>query len=137
MQGASRNSLSALRDLLPSEGDLTGLSNELYGVVSLLTHQASLRRALADPASATVSKVRVVDSLFATRVGEQALALLREAASSRWSQPRDLLDSLEELAVDAALAAAQTEGVLDGVEDELFRFERILDAEPDLRAALT
>jgi F-type H+-transporting ATPase subunit delta len=137
MQGASRNSLRALRDQLPSEGDLTRLSDELYGVVSLLTHQASLRRALSDPASATVSKVRVVDSLFAERVGEQALELLRAAASSRWSQPRDLLDSLEELAVDAALAAAQTEGVLDGVEDELFRFERILDGEPDLRAALT
>jgi F-type H+-transporting ATPase subunit delta len=137
MQGASRNSLAALRDALPTDGDLTQLSSDLFGVVSLLTTQASLRRALADPSAASVSKVRVVDSLFASRVGDQALALLREAASSRWSQPRDLLDSLEELAVDAALAAAESDGVLDGVEDELFRFERILDAEPDLRAALT
>jgi F-type H+-transporting ATPase subunit delta len=137
MQGASRNSLSALRDKLPSDGDLTALSSELYGVVSLLTHQASLRRALADPSSSSQAKVRVVDSLFESRVGEQALTLLREAVSLRWSQPRDLLDSLEEIAVDAALAAAETAGVLDGVEDELFRFERILDAEPDLRAALT
>lgn len=137
MQGASRNSLSALRDLLPSEGDLTGLSNELYGVVSLLSSQASLRRGLADPSSPSRSKVRVVDRLFASRVGEQAVMLLREAARSRWSQPRDLVDSLEEIAVDAALVAAENDGVLDAVEDELFRFERILSAEPDLRAALT
>lgn len=137
MQGASRNSLAALRDLLPSDGDLASLSSELYSVVSLLTTQASLRRALADPSSATVSKVRVVDSLFGERLGTQALELLREAVGARWSQPRDMLDSLEELAVDAALGVAETDGVLDDVENELFRFERILDAEPELRAALT
>jgi F-type H+-transporting ATPase subunit delta len=137
MQGASRNSLAALREQLPSDGDLTALSEQLYAVVSVLTTQASLRRALADPASAGATKVRVIDSLFGERVEAATLELLREAARSRWSQPRDLLDSLEELAVDAALAAAQDAGDLDDVEDELFRFERILDAQPDLRAALT
>jgi len=137
MQGASRKSLAALRDRLPTDGDLTQLSQQLYSVVSLLTVQASLRRALSDPASATVTKVSVVDNLFGPHLGAEALELLREAASARWSQPRDLLDSIEELAVDAALAAAETAGELDEVEDELFRFERILDAEPDLREALT
>jgi F-type H+-transporting ATPase subunit delta len=47
------------------------------------------------------------------------------------------VDALEELAVDAALVTAQTAGDLDVVEDELFRFERIINAEPTLRAALT
>jgi F-type H+-transporting ATPase subunit delta len=137
MQGASRNSLAALREGLPTEGDLTELSEQLYAVVSVLTTQASLRRALADPSSAAEAKQQVVDSLFGERLGDAALSLLRDAARARWSQPRDLLDSLEELAVDAALAAAQDAGDLDDVEDELFRFERILDAEPALRDALT
>jgi F-type H+-transporting ATPase subunit delta len=137
MQGASRNSLTALRELLPNEGDLTELSEQLYAVVSLVSRQASLRRALSDPASAGESKVGIVDSLFAERLAEPALELIREAARSRWSQPRDLVDALEELAVDGALAAAENAGDLDAVEDELFRFERILDAEADLRAALT
>jgi F-type H+-transporting ATPase subunit delta len=137
MQGASRKSLATLREQLPTDGDLTALSGQLYAVVSMLTTQASLRRALADPASAGETKVRVIDSLFGERVDAAALEVLREAARSRWSQPRDLLDSLEELAVDAALAAAEDAGDLDDVEDELFRFERILDAQPDLRSALT
>lgn len=137
MQGASRNSLAALREALPTDGDSGQLSAELYEVVSLLMTQGSLRRALADPASPTLSKTRVVDSLFAGRLGGPAVTLLRTAVASRWSQPRDLLDSLEEMAVDAALVAAEVAGDLDSVEDELFRFERILDAEPDLRAAMT
>jgi F-type H+-transporting ATPase subunit delta len=137
MQGASRTSLSDLRDRLPSDGDLAQLSEQLYAVVSLLTTQASLRRALADPAASDRAKVAVVDSLFGSRLEVAALEIVREAARSRWSQPRDLLDSLEELAVDSALGAAEAAGQLDEVEDELFRFERILDAEPALRAMLT
>jgi F-type H+-transporting ATPase subunit delta len=137
MQGASRESLSGLRDRLPADGDLAQLSEQLYSVVSLLTVQGSLRRALSDPAAEPYAKVTVVDSLFGSRLAPAALEIVREAARSRWSQSRDLLDSLEELAVDAALGSAEAAGQLDEVEDELFRFERILDAQPDLRAALT
>jgi F-type H+-transporting ATPase subunit delta len=137
MQGASRKSLAGLRDLLPADGDLGRLSSELYSVVSLLTVQASLRRALSDPSALEDVKVRVAEQLFATRLGEPTLELIRNAVRSRWSEPRDLLDSLEELAVDAALGVAEAAGELDEVEDELFRFERILDAEPELRDALT
>jgi F-type H+-transporting ATPase subunit delta len=137
MQGASRDSLAALRDELPDRGDLTELSEQLYAVVSLLTTQASLRRALSDPSSARETKTRVVDSLLGDRLAEPALELVRAAVRSRWSQPRDLVDSLETLAIDASLAAAEAAGDLDEVEDELFRFRRILDGEPDLRAALT
>jgi F-type H+-transporting ATPase subunit delta len=63
--------------------------------------------------------------------------LISTAVKLRWSESRDLVDAFEEIAVDAALAVAEAAGELDEVEDELFRFERILDAESDLRAALT
>jgi F-type H+-transporting ATPase subunit delta len=137
MQGASRQSLSDLRDRLPAKGDLTQLSEQLYAVVSMLSGQGSLRRALSDPAAADDAKAAVVDQLFGSRLERPALGVVRDAVRSRWSQPRDLLDALEELAVDAALAAAEAAGQLDEVEDELFRFDRILDAEPRLRAFLT
>jgi F-type H+-transporting ATPase subunit delta len=137
MQGASRDSLAALRDRLPAEGDLTGLSDELFAVVSLLGSRASLRRALSDPAASGVAKVHVVEQLLSSRIETGTLDLLREAVRSRWSQSRDLVDAVEEIAVDAALITAQTAGDLDAVEDELFRFERILEGEPSLRDALT
>ncbi len=137
MQGASRDSLAGLRRQLPDSGDLTRLSDELFAVVSMLGGQASLRRAVADPASSGAAKTHVVDALFGSRLDATALEILRTAVRSRWSQTRDLVDALEEIAVDAALVTAQTAGDLDAVEDELFRFGRIVEGEPTLRAALT
>lgn len=137
MQGASRNSLAVLRERLPAEGELSQLSDELFAVVSLVGGRGSLRRALSDPATGGESKVGVVDQLLGSRLQAASLDLVRAAVRSRWSQSRDLVDALEELAVDAALVTAQTAGDLDVVEDELFRFERIINAEPTLRAALT
>jgi F-type H+-transporting ATPase subunit delta len=56
---------------------------------------------------------------------------------SRWSRSRDLVDVLEELANVADLTAAQRNGTLDEVEDELFRFARIVVSSTGLRSALT
>ncbi|HVT20744.1 MAG TPA: F0F1 ATP synthase subunit delta [Mycobacteriales bacterium] len=137
MQGASRNSLAVLREQLPADGELSRLSDELFAVVSLFGGRGSLRRALSDPATGGESKARVVDQLLSGRVDAATLDIVRTAVRSRWSQSRDLVDALEEIAVDAALVTAQTAGDLDAVEDELFRFERIVSAEPALRAALT
>ena len=47
------------------------------------------------------------------------------------------MDALEELADTADLTAAQQAGALDDVEDELFRFGRIVSSNTELRAALT
>jgi F-type H+-transporting ATPase subunit delta len=109
----------------------------LFEVVTLLGTQSSLRRTLSDPAIEPDAKVGVVDSLFANRVDAAALEILRALARGRWSEPRDVVDAVEELAVEAALQQAEAEGALDEVEDELFRFGRIVDREPQLRSTLT
>lgn len=143
MQGASRSSLASLRDVLAEQSrganaDALGqLSDSLFSVVSLLAGQGSLRRTLSDPAVDADAKVRVVDSLFANRIVPGAVEVLRSLAQSRWSEPRDVVDAVEELAVEAALQQAESQGALDEVEDELFRFGRIVDRERALRASLT
>ena len=58
-------------------------------------------------------------------------------AAARWSAPGDLTDAVEQLAVQAIVAAAEHEGRLDDLEDELFRFGRIVASQPQLRMALT
>lgn len=143
MQGTSREALRALRELL---GQLVGgadaaaigqLSADLFAVVSLFAGQGSLRRTVADPALAARRKVEIVDRLLAGKISDNALEVVRAAGRQRWSEPRDVVDALEAVAVEAALAQAEQDDQLDEVEDQLFRFERILDSEPALRAALT
>jgi len=58
-------------------------------------------------------------------------------ARQRWSRPLDLVEAAETLGVEAALDAADAQGDLDGVEDELFRFGRIVGADPDLSRVLS
>jgi F-type H+-transporting ATPase subunit delta len=143
MQGASRASLASLRDVLAEQtgsansAALAKVSGELFAVVTLLAGTGSLRRTLSDPAVGSDAKVRVVDSLFSERLDSTALEVVRALAGLRWSEPRDVVDALEALAVESALQQAEDEGVLDEVEDELFRFGRIVDGQPELRAALT
>jgi F-type H+-transporting ATPase subunit delta len=137
MEGPSRESLRLLRAAVPAKADSRQLSDELYAVVGLLTAQGSLRRALTDPALEVKRKTAVVDQLLKAQLAAPTIALVKTGVELRWSESRDLVDALEELAVDSALAVAEAAGQLDEVEDELFRFERILDGEAALRAALT
>ena len=143
MQGASRASLASLREVLAEQvaasnaAGLARISESLFAVVTLLAGQGSLRRTLSDPAVDGEAKVAMVDSLLAERIDSAALEVVRGVARQRWSEPRDVVDALEELAVEAALEQAESARVLDEVEDELFRFGRIVNGQPELRAALT
>lgn len=143
MQGASRESLASLRGIFVTAVDglddaaLRRLSEDLFAIVTLFATQGSLRRAVSDPGLTSDAKTQVVDGLLTGKVSSEALTIARGTASARWSRPGDVVDALEALAVEAALTGAEVEGTLDEVEDELFRFERIIDSAPQLRAALT
>ena len=143
MQGVSRASASALADQLDellataSDAEATQLADDLFAVVHLLAAEASLRRVLSDPALAPEQKAQLVDALFGTQVGPAAVEVLRGAGRSRWSQPGDLVDALDQLAVHALFTVGERAETLDDIEDELFRFGRVVDREPALRSALT
>ena len=63
--------------------------------------------------------------------------MVANLVSSAWAAPRDIVDAVEQLAVQALYSVALAEGKLDDVEDELFRFGRIVDREPALLLALS
>jgi F-type H+-transporting ATPase subunit delta len=144
MQAASRAALAeALERLAGTTGSLpegagsTEVAEGLFSVADLLGREPSLRRALADPATPAEVKGRLLDALLADRLSALPLEAVRGLVMSRWSRPGDLLEAVETVGETALLAAAEGEGALDDVEDELFRFGRIVDREPALRAALT
>jgi ATP synthase F0 subunit b/ATP synthase F1 delta subunit len=116
---------------------LTALAEELGSVVSVLIAEHSLTNHLAQPSDDTDAKVRLVDRLFSNQVDEPTAKLLRTAASQRWSVESDLVDGVEHLARLALLKRAEVEDQVDEVEEQLFRFGRVLDAEPRLTALLS
>jgi F-type H+-transporting ATPase subunit delta len=141
LRSASRQAITALReqaapDKRASAADLTTLADELYAVADVLVRQPRLRRTLGDPATKAEGRSGLVEQLFGGKVGPAALAVAKTAVAQRWSTPWDLTDALEGAGDDALFAAAEKDGQLDQVEDELFRLERILGADGDLTGLL-
>ncbi|WP_326699836.1 F0F1 ATP synthase subunit delta [Streptomyces sp. NBC_01754] len=142
MNGASREALASARERLDALTDSTSadaakLAEDLAAVTALLHREVSLRRVLTDPSQGGEAKAELAGRLLRGQVGGEAVDLVSGMVRSRWSRSRDLVDSVEELADTADLTAAQRAGVLDDVEDELFRFGRIVGSDKGLRAALT
>jgi F-type H+-transporting ATPase subunit delta len=145
MRSATRRAYDALREheetvlgsgRRVSADTLTKIAGELYAVADLLVGQPRLRRTLGDPATSAESRAELAGTLFSGKVDKHTLDLVQAAASQRWSTPWDLTDSLEGAGDDALFAAAEKAKTLDQVEDELFRFERILLDEGELTALL-
>lgn len=142
MRGASRQALTQAREHLESElGSvevevIRDASADLLNVARLLGRETRLARALADPGTYSEARLSLVDSLFGERVGRATLAVLRHTVELRWSSARDLVDGVELLGAQAAFEAALREGTLDDVEDEIFRFARIVERSPGLSSAL-
>ncbi|MGH3564833.1 MAG: F0F1 ATP synthase subunit delta [Pseudonocardia sp.] len=142
LEPASRESLAEAGSRLDahvdgsSAAELGRLGDDLFAVLCLLLAEVGIRRHLADPSVPAGARSGLVDTLLAERIGRTALDTVSELASARWSRSLDFVDAVETLARRAALAVAEKDGSLDDVEDELFRFGRLLDREPELNSLL-
>jgi F-type H+-transporting ATPase subunit delta len=142
MEASSRAAMEEARAALADQtrgapsnrrGDtLLALTDELFAVGRLLDAQPSLRRALADPSVRPDDRAGLARRLLTGQVSDAALAVVEAVARQRWSRPLDLVEATETLAVEAALDAAEARSELDSVEDELFRFGRIISTDDEL-----
>jgi F-type H+-transporting ATPase subunit delta len=112
------------------------LGEQLFSVVDALDGSGSLRRALGDPSRSAEDKARLAETLLTGKVDDRVVAVVQGLARSRWSAEADLTAAAERLASQAYLAAAQADGGIGQVEDELFRLERVLAGNRELRQAL-
>jgi F-type H+-transporting ATPase subunit delta len=120
-----------------SAEELTALAEELFSVARLLDAQLSLRRALSDPSGKAEERAQLAQRLFASRVSPAAAELIETVARLRWSRPPDLVEAFTALGTEAALDAADVRGELEDVEDELFRFGRIVGGDRELARILS
>jgi F-type H+-transporting ATPase subunit delta len=113
------------------------LADELFAVARLLDGQITLRRSLSDPAGKPDDRAALANRLFASRLSPAALDLVETVARQRWSRPPDLVEAFMTLGTEAALDAADARGELESVEDELFRFGRIVGGDRELGRVLS
>lgn len=139
MRGSSRAAVAEGRQSFETaltSGDAAVVADELFAVTGLLDDNAALRRSVADPSREGKDRSDLVTRLLHGKVSNETVGIVSVLAGQRWAQERDLTDTLERFAVEAILKGAEAAGALDQVEDELFRFERLVDGSPELRDAL-
>ena len=130
-RAASQAEASGTSGLAATVGD------ELFAVLHLLDREHGLRRALSDPSKPADEKGAIAIALLHGKVTPVTEELVAATVRSPWASPSDMTDAMERLAVAAYAIAAEEARQLDDLEDELFRFSRVVEGEPDLRAALT
>jgi F-type H+-transporting ATPase subunit delta len=142
MQGSSRAAAAAGQEVFEAalaggSVDPASLADDLLGVAAAIDSSAALRRALTDPTRDAAAKGGLARNLLAGKASGAAIDVVATLVGQRWSVDRDLTDTIERFAVEALAASAAAQGRGDQVEDELFRFERIVAGTPALRDALT
>jgi F-type H+-transporting ATPase subunit delta len=141
MRGASRPSFEDLREqldaALTSAGQARHVGDGLFSVTGLLDREHGLRRALSDPGKPAAEKAAIAGQLLHGKITQATEDLVASAAEKRWASSTDLADAIEGLGMESLARQAEYEGSLDDLEDQLFRFGRLVDAQPDLRSALT
>ena len=139
--GSSRQSLVAARTALDAAVKgvdaqaASTLSAELFFAADVLGSNISVRRALTDTSRDAAAKGTLIKDLLASKVGAATVSLLTELSALRWSGAKDLVQVIEQLAIEAEATAANISGDLDRVENEMFVISSTVSNSSELRKA--
>ena len=137
MAGPLESVAARAEEALGRAGDaLSRVAEEVPEFARLLRREPRLRAALTDIAVGGDAKAALLRDLLGSQLDATTLEVLGVLTTEALA-PDELLRAAADLARSSLLAAAEADGSLEEVEDELFRFARVVDAEPSLRAALT
>lgn len=140
MIGSSRTSISLVREEINSEYQNPALADAgrgLLQVADLLSRERLLRSSLADSGRSAADRSAVINQILGDRTNDLARKLSGYLVAQRWSSESDLVDAFEIAGAQALLAAAETDGHLERVEDELFQVGRALVADGELQLVLS
>jgi F-type H+-transporting ATPase subunit delta len=138
LRGASAEARTELAAKLGTAGtleDTATLGDQLLAAAGVVRSEPALRRVLTDASIEAEAKSGLAGSVFADKIGDQALDLVKLAVQQRWTSSHDLAAVLEELGIQALVRSAGAQG--PRVSDELFAVAQLVDANPDLRGALS
>ncbi|WP_037362123.1 F0F1 ATP synthase subunit delta [Nakamurella lactea] len=119
-----------------SDADLQKVGTDLLHVSGVLRAEPVLRRTLSESTTSAEARTGVVNSLFSGKIHPTALSLVTDAVAGSWATGADLRDGIERLGRSGLFLGAERSGQLDQIENELFRFGRVVDANPALSVLL-
>lgn len=143
LRATSRESLQAVVarfDELTQGVDANGLTtvaDDLVSIAKLLVKEAGLTKHLAEPSENSEGRVNIAEALLSGKVSDTALETVKTAVGQRWSSEPDLIFAIQHVARLALLVRAERNDETAEVEDQLFRFSRILDGESQLSSLLS
>jgi F-type H+-transporting ATPase subunit delta len=137
MTAATETRLSAIDRMLDDSQVGDTFPTDMFAVVDALGSSATLRRAVTDPGTPEGARRALVHGLFDGKVDKAVADLVAEAATLRWAGGRTFAAALERQAVRAQLITADKGAELEDAEDQLFRFARLVESNPDLRNVLS
>ncbi len=138
----SRESMTSTTDTLLAlaadldDGGLQTLGSELRSIASLFRKETAVRRALSDGSVSVEARKQLAKRLLEGKVSAPTLAVVDAVAGSEWATSGDMLAALARLGRTAMFLRAEHTGDLDAIEDQLFRFGRIIEANPELAVVL-
>ena len=109
----------------------------VLAAAKVIESEAQLRNLLTDGGRAPESRAKLAVELFNNQVPAQSLDIVKAAVQSRWSSGAELIEVLEQLGYRIFFSAAESDGVLDRVEEEVFMFARVVAQNGDLQMGLT
>jgi F-type H+-transporting ATPase subunit delta len=128
--------VSSLDRMLDDKQVGDSFAADLFAVVDALEASPTLRRAVTDPGTPESARRALVHGLLDGKVDTAVVDLVAEAATLRWAGGRTFAAALERQALRAQLVVADRSGELEDVEDQLFRFARLVESSPDMRNVL-
>ncbi|MDR7281074.1 F-type H+-transporting ATPase subunit delta [Catenuloplanes atrovinosus] len=142
MSIGNRESYAAATDELTayastaSAADVAALGDELLAVARLLSGEPRLRRALSDSSTTVEQRTELAGALLTGKVAASTLRVVTALVGARWHSPSEFLTAVEQTGVNALLSSASAAGELTEVEDELFRFGKVVAGDQALGGAL-
>lgn len=141
MRAASENGyqagLEVLLDALRADADAMAVAENLFGVSDVLRESVRLPLSLTDPGRSVDEKRQLVHEFLEGGVQPQTVQVLQALVSHRWSAAEDLAVAIERLGNEAVFVAADRDGKLKEVEEELFAVHNFLVEQRDLRINLS
>ena len=123
-----------LRGVPGRAGELAG---DVYGVVDTIDSSAALRRALTDPGRSGEARAELARRLLTGNVADEVVDLVAGMVRRDWSAEADLTDAMTRVGDTTLMVSAEQAERLGTVVSELHGAHRLVDANPELRTALT